>query len=42
MCIYRGAILFGYSEEELRESNGYSFVHPDDLNYYAAAHQERM
>lgn len=37
----RGKLLFGYSDGELLERGGYDLIHPDDLQYYAAAHQER-
>ena len=33
-------MLFGYTDDELLEKSGYDLIHPDDLNYYAAAHQE--
>ena len=33
--------MFGYSDHELQEKGGYDLIHPDDLTYYAAAHQER-
>ena len=36
----RGKLLFGYSDHELQEKGGYDLIHPDDLTYYAAAHQE--
>lgn len=38
--INRGKLLFGYSDHELQEKGGYDLIHPDDLTYYAAAHQE--
>ena len=37
---YRGKLLFGYIEAELAEKGGYDLIHPDDLTYYAAAHEE--
>ena len=37
----RGKLLFGFSDHELQEKGGYDLIHPDDLSYYAAAHQER-
>ncbi|XP_074660031.1 uncharacterized protein LOC141912623 [Tubulanus polymorphus] len=36
----RGRMLFGYSDKELQAKGGYDLIHPDDLSYYAAAHQE--
>ena len=33
-------MLFGYIEAELAEKGGYDLIHPDDLTYYAAAHEE--
>ena len=41
MVFSRGKLLFGYSDHELQEKGGYDLIHPDDLTYYAAAHQER-
>jgi len=32
--------MFDYSDEELVEKGGYDLIHPDDLGYYSAAHQE--
>lgn len=41
VCICcRGKILFGFADQELLDKGGYDLIHPDDLNYYAAAHQE--
>lgn len=40
VCYYRGKLLFGYIEAELAEKGGYDLIHPDDLTYYAAAHEE--
>ncbi|CAH1799589.1 unnamed protein product [Owenia fusiformis] len=37
---HRGKMLFGYSDKELSAKGGYDLIHPDDLNYFAAAHQE--
>ncbi|CAE1155747.1 AHR [Acanthosepion pharaonis] len=36
----RGKMMFGYSDRELVTKSGYDLVHPDDLSYFAAAHQE--
>lgn len=33
-------MMFGYSDRELVTKSGYDLVHPDDLSYFAAAHQE--
>jgi aryl hydrocarbon receptor len=38
--IYRGKMMFGFSDRELATKSGYDLVHPDDLNYFSAAHQE--
>ena len=40
LVYFRGKLLFGYSDHELQEKGGYDLIHPDDLTYYAAAHQE--
>ena len=40
LCFSRGKLLFGFSDQELMEKGGYDLIHPDDLQYYAAAHQE--
>jgi len=32
--------MFGFSDQELVEKRGYDLIHPDDLTYFAAAHQE--
>jgi len=34
-------MVFDYSDQELLQKGGYDLIHPDDLNYFAAAHQER-
>ncbi|XP_013383489.1 circadian locomoter output cycles protein kaput isoform X2 [Lingula anatina] len=39
---HRGKVLFGYTDPELATRGGYDLIHPDDLNYYSAAHQELM
>ena len=39
---FRGKLLFGFSDHELQEKGGYDLIHPEDLSYYAAAHQECM
>ncbi|XP_046574647.1 LOW QUALITY PROTEIN: single-minded homolog 1-like [Haliotis rubra] len=36
----RGKMMFGYADHELASTSGYDLVHPDDLSYFAAAHQE--
>ncbi|XP_063405173.1 aryl hydrocarbon receptor protein 1-like isoform X1 [Mytilus trossulus] len=36
----RGKMMFGFSDRELATKSGYDLVHPDDLNYFSAAHQE--
>ncbi|KAK3097370.1 hypothetical protein FSP39_009073, partial [Pinctada imbricata] len=36
----RGKAMFGYSDRELAVKSGYDLVHPDDLTYFSAAHQE--
>ena len=41
IVFFRGKLLFGYSDHELQEKGGYDLIHPDDLTYYAPAHQER-
>jgi len=33
--------MLKYSDEELAGKRGYDLIHPDDCNYYSAAHQER-
>jgi len=33
--------MLQYSDEELAGKRGYDLIHPDDCNYYSAAHQER-
>lgn len=33
-------MMFGFSDRELATKSGYDLVHPDDLNYFSAAHQE--
>jgi len=39
--LYRARQLLQYSDEELTGKRGYDLIHPDDSNYYSAAHQER-
>lgn len=39
---HRGRLLFGYSDRDLLDKGGYDLIHPDDINYYAAAHQEMI
>lgn len=33
-------MMFGFSDRELATKSGYDLIHPDDLSYFAAAHQE--
>lgn len=42
VCFVRVQLLFGFSDQELSEKGGYDLIHPDDLTYFAAAHQERQ
>lgn len=32
--------MLQYSDDELAGKRGYDLIHPDDCNYYSAAHQE--
>ena len=32
--------MFGYADHELASKSGYDLIHPDDLSYFSAAHQE--
>lgn len=34
-------MVFGYTDRDLATKMGYDLIHPDDLSYFAAAHQER-
>nr|ACM16807.3 aryl hydrocarbon receptor [Ruditapes philippinarum] len=36
----RGRMMFGYGDRELASKSGYDLIHPDDLNYFSAAHEE--
>ncbi|XP_064617115.1 uncharacterized protein LOC135481123 isoform X2 [Liolophura sinensis] len=36
----RGRMVFGYTDRDLATKMGYDLIHPDDLSYFAAAHQE--
>ncbi|XP_033741802.1 uncharacterized protein LOC117328383 [Pecten maximus] len=36
----RGKMMFSFSDRELATKSGYDLIHPDDLSYFAAAHQE--
>ncbi|KAJ8315578.1 hypothetical protein KUTeg_007728 [Tegillarca granosa] len=36
----RGKMMFGFSDRELATKSGYDLIHPDDLSYFSAAHQE--
>jgi hypothetical protein len=36
----RGKQLFEFSEREMADKGGYDLIHPDDLQYYSAAHHE--
>nr|AAZ83700.1 aryl hydrocarbon receptor [Dreissena polymorpha] len=36
----RGRMMFGYGDRDLAMLSGYDLIHPDDLNYFAAAHGE--
>jgi aryl hydrocarbon receptor len=33
-------MMFGYGDRELASKSGYDLIHPDDLNYFSAAHGE--
>jgi len=32
--------MFGFGDRELANKSGYDLIHPDDLNYFSAAHGE--
>ncbi|KAL4233708.1 hypothetical protein ACF0H5_008388 [Mactra antiquata] len=36
----RGRMMFQYGDRELASKSGYDLIHPDDLNYFSAAHGE--
>ena len=39
MCLYRGKIVLGYTEAELRvRGSGYQFIHAADMLYCAENH----
>jgi len=41
LLVYRARQMLQYSDDELSGKGGYDLIHPDDCNYYSAAHQER-
>lgn len=42
MSLYRITIITGYLPQELLATNIYDYIHADDVNEFAAAHQSLL